>query len=246
MTTDPLKIDDRPLYIRLRDHLRGLVDSGDLEPGHQLRSEYELAAEFGVSRNTVREALLGLEQDGIVVRRHGVGTFVATQPQQPPASGLEQLESTRALLQASGVSIEFAELEIKEKQADQETADQLKVDPGTVLTAVQRVVLADGSPAGYMVDLAPRSVLSPSEVKRGFKGSVLDLLRRKQGLNVAAALTEIIAATADPFLAQKLRLSEPQALLLLKEAVFDTKGAVLEVACKYFIPGSLRIHLVRR
>lgn len=52
----------------------------DLLPGDRLPTENALSGEFGVARETVREALRGLEQDGLIVRRRRNGTFVAKRP----------------------------------------------------------------------------------------------------------------------------------------------------------------------
>jgi GntR family transcriptional regulator len=97
-----------------------------------------------------------------------------------------------------------------------------------------------------MIDFAPRSVLAPSEVERGFRGSMLDLLRGKKDLQIAHALTEITATAADRLLVAKLQISENQPLLLLKEVLLGTKGTVLLLSRKYCVPGFFHFHLVRR
>ncbi|WP_226900174.1 GntR family transcriptional regulator [Nonomuraea phyllanthi] len=56
--------------------LREQIECGDLAPGAALASEAELRRQFGVSRNTVRQALSVLEREGLVVAQHGRGRFV--------------------------------------------------------------------------------------------------------------------------------------------------------------------------
>lgn len=69
------------MVLQLRDDLRARI-AESMEPGDQIPTEHELAAQYGVSRATVREALKLLEQDHVVDVRHGRGRFVS------PASGL--------------------------------------------------------------------------------------------------------------------------------------------------------------
>ena len=68
---------NRKLYVQIADQIRDLILSGELRRGTQLPSERDLARSFGVSRPTVREALIALEVAGLVEVRVGVGAFVS-------------------------------------------------------------------------------------------------------------------------------------------------------------------------
>ena len=69
-------VSNRKLYIQIADQIRGQILDGSVEPGRQLPSERDLALNLGVSRPTVREALIALEVAGLVEVRVGVGAFV--------------------------------------------------------------------------------------------------------------------------------------------------------------------------
>ena len=68
-----------PKYQDIADRLRAQINSGGLAPGQRLPSEPDLAAEYGASRNTVRLALALLINQGLVISRQGLGTFVVEQ-----------------------------------------------------------------------------------------------------------------------------------------------------------------------
>jgi DNA-binding FadR family transcriptional regulator len=81
-------VEPRRLYRQVADQIRGLIDGGEFPPGSRLPSERELADQLGLSRPTVREALIALEVEGLVTIRVGAGVFVRARPQVvPPIRG---------------------------------------------------------------------------------------------------------------------------------------------------------------
>jgi GntR family transcriptional regulator len=249
MTDDvvqPLRTSRTPLSLRAQQYLLSLIEDGSYEPGEQFPSEFELAAQLGISRPTLREALLNLEQEGFIVRKHGVGTFVAADFQNRLESGLERLESLLELAARQGMQVAVHDLQVSEEPADAERAEQIQVAPGAPLTFVRRVIAVDELPVAYLVDSAPASILSPADVNANFDGSVLDLLRQKPGVRVAHAVAQIVAINADPYLADKLEVKIGQALLLLEETMHDGEGQPFEFSRNYFVPEFFRFCVVRR
>ncbi|MEO8152646.1 MAG: FadR/GntR family transcriptional regulator [Rhizobacter sp.] len=81
-------IDNRRLYRHIADQLMQMIGSGEYPPGSRLPAERDLAAQLGVSRPSVREALIALEVEGTVEVRGGAGVFVLhrrSTPIDPPA-----------------------------------------------------------------------------------------------------------------------------------------------------------------
>ena len=73
-----------PKYLRLSEGIANAIDSGELQTGDQLPGESELASQLPASLGTIQKALGHLAERGVVVRRHGAGTFVAPPPNQLP------------------------------------------------------------------------------------------------------------------------------------------------------------------
>ncbi|ASA23635.1 GntR family transcriptional regulator [Paenibacillus donghaensis] len=78
MTDKPL-----PKYMQLKKELLSRIEAGGLKPDDQMPSEHEIAAQSGMSRQTVRQALGQLEKEGWLYRLQGKGTFVARQETRP-------------------------------------------------------------------------------------------------------------------------------------------------------------------
>jgi GntR family transcriptional regulator len=241
-----LKLDRRPLHIQAQQHLLKLIDSGVFQPGQQLPSESNLAAQLGISRPTLREALFNLEQEGVIVRKHGVGTFVAPAYGDRLASGLERLESILALADRQEISTHVLRLTVEEIPADDRLAERLEVVPTTPLTRVRRTIAVDGRSAAYLVDFIPADVLPPEALDESFSGSVLDLLVRRNSIRVHEALAEITAINADALLAEHLEVDPGQAVLLLSETLFTEELNPIEFSRNYFLPDFFDFHILRR
>ena len=92
-------VSNRKLYIQIADQIREQIRAGAVVPGRQLPSERDLAASLGVSRPTVREALIALEVAGLVEVRVGVGAFV----RKPDASSPNLPELSRSPIEIMAV-----------------------------------------------------------------------------------------------------------------------------------------------
>jgi GntR family transcriptional regulator len=241
----PLKPNRLSLAARAQQYLLSLVENGAYAPGEQLPSEADLAAQLGISRPTLREALLNLDQEGIIIRKHGVGTFIAPGYAERLESGLERLESVLQLATRQGMQPECTALEVEVVSADKEVAARLNVPVDTAVTHVRRVITVEGKPVAYMLDIVPTSVLAPADVDETFAGSVLDLLRQKRKPPIAQAVADIVALEAEPPLVEKLSVKRGQAILLLEESLLDEEGTIVGFSRNFFVPHFFRFHVVR-
>lgn len=94
------KIETRRLYQQVADQIRHFIESGGFGPGARLPSERDLAQQLGVSRPSLREALIALEIDGAVEIRMGSGVYVAVEREHPVAITQSFGESPSELMQA--------------------------------------------------------------------------------------------------------------------------------------------------
>lgn len=143
---DLFKIDRQekaPLYDLIAQNMRQLILGGQLNLGESVPSEWELADLYGVSRLTVRNALDNLTRQGWLVKRHGVGTFVAhpaiTEITPSRLSFTEQMRAIGRKPSSRLISLHVV-------PADADMAASLKLDQGQPVVEIVRVRLADGEP----------------------------------------------------------------------------------------------------
>jgi GntR family transcriptional regulator len=126
-----------PKYQQIADRLRAQIGSGALPPGERLPSEPDMAAEYEASRNTVRLAIALLTNQGLVVSRQGLGTFVH-EPAHPFTALLSRIESPRSEQHVSAAlpvvsaddESEMARLVVEADAASPSVAEKLGVKPG--------------------------------------------------------------------------------------------------------------------
>lgn len=99
-----IKADNQRLCLKVIDRIKDDIQNGVYRENEQLPSEFELSKMMGVSRTALREALSILQEENVIVRRHGVGTFVNPKPLF--LSGIEQLNSVTKMIEQASMTLE--------------------------------------------------------------------------------------------------------------------------------------------
>ena len=235
-----------PLAQQAADEILSGIRSGKLaHGGGLLPSEAELSQRFEVSRATIREALAKLEHAGVIVRRHGVGTFVAP-PQPVIDAGLEELESLETLARRIGLKTHMSKASIEERTASAAEAERLQLAPSDRVLSVARVIMTGKRPVAYLIDIVPLQYLLQQDVTDHFNGSVLDLFLQRGQPPLSHSRTDIIPVAADDSIARKLKVKAGDTLLKLEAQLFTREGKVADYSLSYFVPGHFHFHVVRR
>jgi GntR family transcriptional regulator len=130
----------QPKYQEIADRLREQIGVGTLEPGQRLPSEPDLAAEYDASRNTVRLAIALLINQGLVVSRQGLGTFVV-EPALPFTALLSRIPAPPAEQHAS------RGMPVVSPAAGESEMSRLIVETGQASPSVaEKLALATGDP----------------------------------------------------------------------------------------------------
>lgn len=249
MNTDmpDLRLDRRPLYIQTHDRVLALIRDAGLREGDPLPSEARLASRLGISRATLREGLRLLQEEGVIVRRQGLGTFVAS---ATPVleSGLEVLESLESMARRIGLETEVAHLSVVERPPTSEESAGLLLPEGDSqpVLAVSRVILVRAEPVAYLVDIVPCQYLRRSDLEQGFHGSVLEILLKRGEPVLAYSRTEIMAQEAGAALASRLGVRRGKALLKLVAQLFSQDERVVDYSTSFFVPGHFKFQVVRK
>lgn len=132
-----------PLYAQVRDALRRRILSGDFTPHTRIPSESQLTAIFAVSRITIRQALAELENDGLIFRVHGKGTFVS----KPKAfQDLTRLQSFGEAMHPQGHETYSRVIGIEAVKPTSHVRQQLQLEEGKTVVEIKRIRFLDHEP----------------------------------------------------------------------------------------------------
>lgn len=204
-----------PRYLQIRQILTRRLAEG-YAPGDRFPTEQQLCAEFDVSRETVREALLGLEREGLIARRRGSGTVVARLPERAPDQRFTGLVEDYTELK---LNTDVDVIRAGPEKTPARVAAALDLDRGGEVYRILRLRRVDGAP------FACHDAFLPADI--GAELARLDLthttlfreLRRTLDLELAEVYQHIEAAAAETAMAKLLEVEVGAPLLVTRRAL---------------------------
>jgi GntR family transcriptional regulator len=227
-----LKIDSEskaPLHNQVEKMLRALIEEPAYRDGDFLPKEVDIANSLGVARNTVRHAIGKLVNEGLLVRKKGVGTKVAA---SRIPTRLDSWWSFTKEMSLRGIAVVNFELDVQKIPADEEVAAALHIKPGTKIIQMSRLRGTTGTPSLLSVSwFHPRLKMTGDE---NFSRPLYQMLEEQFGVIVSISREEISAISADESLAGKFGLAEGAPLLFRQRVVSDSDGRLVEYNKVYY------------
>jgi GntR family phosphonate transport system transcriptional regulator len=190
------------------------------EVGQRLPGEHELAERFGVNRHTLRHAIDTLEGRGLVVRRHGAGTFVVAKPVNYLVDAASRF--TENLVKA-GHSTESQLIRKVIVKARGGVAKRLNLRDGEKVFAIETLRLVDGGPFCVISHFLPWSIgTAVFEAYNG--GSLHTLIARKTAKKLKRVLSLVTTVTVEANDAALLAISPQHWVLRVKSVNVDAAG----------------------
>jgi DNA-binding GntR family transcriptional regulator len=201
-----------PLHVQLAQQLEAAIQGGDLPVGSRLSNEVDLAEAYGLSRPTVRQAIARLVDQGLLVRKRGVGTH-------------DDLSAAHRKPQTDVLRFGIA-------PASAEVATALQCEQGDRVLRLERLRRADGEPLALMRNWLPPEVLDTDPNSLAERG--LYELLRAEGVRLKVAHQTISALPATPEQA-RLLMEEPGCPLLATTRItYDDHGRAVEYGSHLF------------
>ncbi len=238
-----IKADHRHLYLQVIDRLKSDIEQGIYKENEKLPSEFELSKELGVSRATLREALRLLEEENVIVRRHGVGTFV--NPKPVFTSGIEHLSSISSMIENAGMTPGTIFLEATENAPTENELERFGCDKNDNVITIERVRTADGEPVVYCVDKVLAKYL-PDDFVQKKEESIFSSLEQSGNIHVAYAVTYIDPVGYHEQVSPILHCGRETALLVLKQLHYDDNDCVVLYSKNYFRADKFSFHVIRK
>lgn len=215
-----------PYYHQLLEIIKLKIKEGVWGPGDRIPSEAELCETYGISRTVVRQALQELENENIISRRKGKGTFVAkpkiSEGLIQKLTGFYQDMVERGLVPKTRVL--FQEI----VPANHKIARYLDVPIGTEIVEIKRLRFIHDEPIQLVTTYIPLHI-SPNLVNVDLNNrSLYEYLETENGIQISRGVRYIEAVLANREEAELLEIDEGDPLILLDSVSYSQTGQVIE------------------
>lgn len=214
-----------PMYYQIMEQLREKLRTGELTVGSAVPPERELAEAYNVSRMTVRQAIMELVNEGILVRRQGVGTFVA-----PPKieHSLGQLTSFTQDMEQRGMKAGARLISCKTIAPHSLARDALGLTEHDTVYECVRLRLADEEPMALETTTLVAAICPGLPDEDLENRSLYALLRERWNVYPDHARQTIEPVSATAYEAELLHVEPGAPLLLMYRITFDERGEAIE------------------
>ncbi|WP_113153554.1 GntR family transcriptional regulator [Nitratireductor sp. OM-1] len=221
--------DATPLYIRLANAIRRLIDAGTLEAGAALPSERILAEATALSRVTVRRGIELLVREGVLEQRRGSGTYVL-EPAERFEQPLAAITSFTEDMLSYGRKPETRWLAREYANPSAQEAMVLGLSPGDRVVRLHRLRLADALPLAVELAIVPADLLPDLSAL----GTSLYEALAQAGARPHKALQRMHACALPEFDARLLEADAGEPALFLERISRTAEGRVVEFTRSYF------------
>ena len=208
-----------PAYQRIQGAIRGRIKSGELKPGEPVASERELARVHRVSLMTARHALAGLEQEGMVERRRGAGTFVA-----PPRIHFNKLMSYTEQMASRGLSAASKVITARVIEREEEISARLMLPAAGEVVKIERLRHTSDEPFALEACYLPAERFPGLLREPLAKGSLFLALERDYNVQLTYSDEEVDATAADTRVAQLLQVPRGAPLMRIRQVIYGSNA----------------------
>lgn len=216
--------------LRAKEAFLALYQAGKFEPGGKIPSETHMAEMLGVSRETWRKALGLLRSDGLLVSKHGSGTYLLERPCRI-SNDLSQLQSMTKMIAAAGIEEKASRVECAVGAAPPDVSRFFEAPADEEFFILQRIRHADfgiiSASRGYL----PRKYAE--ELARELPPSLFTYLEEKQGVRISRARTELFIPDQNDPLRALLQLPEGCDAFGFRQEHYDSRGNPLLYSLDY-------------
>lgn len=219
-----------PIYHQIRRVIMHWILNKEYDPGDQIPSENELAEMFNVNRLTIRQGLLPLIQEGLLVRKRGEGTFVTTDAAVIHKFGLQPVGLIDDLVYTMSNS---QTLKVRKEQIDatKYQREKLELMEGQKqICKFTRDRLVYGKYRAFTVNYLPLWIGERISEEDLYAMHLLQLLEQKLKIEFSQAFQTVEATYANDEIAEHLGVNKGESILLLERIVYSTKGVPVSLA----------------
>lgn len=233
-----------PLYISVKNAILKAIQSGEFTNSNQLPTEKILSEKFKVSRATIRSALQSLEDDGVITKQQGVGTFL-THENFLLKMRIDKVKGFYQLIRDKGHEPSIREEGIFQGSIDNKISKKLNLPKNTEVIVAKRTILGDGKAAIHLREYIPVKALTRMPKADELSDSIFEISEQFLSQRIEYSISEIIPIMVDKSLMKILNLPKNFSILRLEETHFNQQNEPMIFSEVFVNDQIIRFNVIR-
>ncbi len=221
------------------------VKQGKFLPGSQLPPEMELLQMLGVSRTTLREALRILEEQRLIRKRRGLGTFVM---ERAIVKDMSQNFGITEMISQAGYTPSTRNFDIYLETSSKNIAEKLEISNDSMMVVIDRVRTANDTPVVWTRDIMPQEYLGGwmPTIKELNQRSLYECLEEYTNIRIVSGIASFNPVQANREVAEKLNIQRNDLLLLIDQVDFDQTQRPVLYSAEYHLTDKFNFIIHRK
>jgi GntR family transcriptional regulator len=221
------------------------IKQGKFPAGSQLPPEMELLQMLGISRTTLREALRILEEQRLIRKRRGLGTFVM---ERVIVKDMSRNFGITEMISQAGYTPGTRDFNIRLEKPSKTVFEKLNIPDSSVMVAIERVRTANGTPVVWSRDIMPQDYLGnwTPTIKDFDQRSLYECLESYTSIRIVNGIASFNPVQANREIAEKLGIQRNDLLLLIDQVDLDQDQRPVLYSAEYHLTDKFNFIIHRK
>lgn len=228
-----------PMYYQIQEHIRENIKQHKWAKGEAIPSERILTEQFGVSRMTVRQAVQGLVDEGILMRKRGSGTYVSNEKVEQP---LKEITSFTKLMEQRGMKASSKITVFTVRKPNEIEAENLKISLDSDVYHIERIRLGDQIPIAIETSIVPY-YMAEGLTETDVQHSLYEFLEVKKGYSLGDGQQSVEAIAASKRISKLLDVAIDSPILQIERVATLKTGAPFEYVRSQYVGSRFKFYL---
>lgn len=228
-----------PIYYQIQQVIKDQIKRGEWSIGEAIPSERILSEQFEVSRMTIRQAVQGLVDEGVLTRKRGSGTYVSNEKVEQPLKGVT---SFTKLMEQRGMKASSKIISFIKRKPSATEAEHLEMDRALDVLQIQRIRLGNETPIAIETTIIPWPFAEGITVE-DMEHSLYEFIEEKKGLDLGEGRQSIEAIGADKQTAALLEIPTSSPILLIERVTTLKNGTPFEYVRSHYAGSRFKFYL---
>lgn len=232
-----------PAFVSVYESLYEDIKNGLYEAGSQLPPEVKLAEKYNVSRNTLRQALAILNEDGLIYNAQGKGNFISQHYDKIPL-GFEKLDNP--IFTCSKFECDEIQMDYHFEPPTRVIQEKLNISSSEIIIDSNNIYSYSGRPISHSFMAVPVKFVNGLNIDLNVQQNVYDFLNKTVYEISYTSFTRVRFTFTEEEISKYLEAEKGTQVIFIEEILYNSKGEAIALCKYYLLPDQYNIHIIRK